>query len=222
MESHRSSQAGRKQKDADSPAALITPFPSTSNGPGGVGEPKDGSTALGPDLSFASRMSSNKKELSLIGVEGNDITKDGTLVGNMENPVRIPKSPVLKLIIVRQTTSMSGSHIEAEGDHKTPFQDEVHPETLGGGEDSTGSEAVSNGKSQAEVNPSTLGESNDNTGKETEERVTMSQYGKRTAVPVLPPVPASLSSPNDCLCDVCKALELSPRRFVVFPSDGES
>lgn len=39
-------------------------------------------------------------------------------------------------------------------------------------------------------------------------------------VPDLLPVP-NLSNPNDTLCDTCKTLDLTPRRFVVLPEDGE-
>ncbi|KAK4233672.1 heterokaryon incompatibility protein-domain-containing protein [Achaetomium macrosporum] len=37
----------------------------------------------------------------------------------------------------------------------------------------------------------------------------------------LRPVPEHVSRPGDKLCDVCKRLELSPRRFVVLPGDEE-
>jgi len=35
-------------------------------------------------------MSSNNKEMSLIGIEGNDAAEDEDLADNMEYPVRIP------------------------------------------------------------------------------------------------------------------------------------
>src|ERR1700733_9413205 len=44
---------------------------------------------------------------------------------------------------------------------------------------------------------------------------------KRPVVPPLLPVPIDLTSPGDRLCDTCKALELTPRRFVVLPDDPD-
>src|ERR1700733_12698475 len=44
---------------------------------------------------------------------------------------------------------------------------------------------------------------------------------KRPVVPPLLPVPIDLTSPGDRLCDTCKALELTPRRFVVLPGDPD-
>lgn len=41
-------------------------------------------------------------------------------------------------------------------------------------------------------------------------------------IPSLLSVPASLSKPNDTLCDTCSALELTPRRFVVLPGDRDA
>lgn len=38
-------------------------------------------------------------------------------------------------------------------------------------------------------------------------------------VPPLLPIPATLAKPGDRLCDVCKALKLTPRQFIVFPSE---
>ncbi|PPQ79026.1 hypothetical protein CVT25_002335 [Psilocybe cyanescens] len=43
----------------------------------------------------------------------------------------------------------------------------------------------------------------------------------RITVPELLPVP-NLSKPNDSLCDTCRSLNLTPRRFVVLPGDGET
>ncbi|KAF8878812.1 heterokaryon incompatibility protein-domain-containing protein [Gymnopilus junonius] len=40
-------------------------------------------------------------------------------------------------------------------------------------------------------------------------------------VPRLLPVSASLRRPGDSLCDTCKKLDLSPRRFIILPSDKE-
>ena len=40
-----------------------------------------------------------------------------------------------------------------------------------------------------------------------------------TILPLLS-VPSTLAKPNDFLCDVCQALGLSPRQFVVLPSEG--
>jgi hypothetical protein len=45
--------------------------------------------------------------------------------------------------------------------------------------------------------------------------------GRRNAIPPLLPAPLNLSSAGDKLCDTCKALNLSPERFVVLPSDRE-
>ncbi|KDR74933.1 hypothetical protein GALMADRAFT_227276 [Galerina marginata CBS 339.88] len=45
--------------------------------------------------------------------------------------------------------------------------------------------------------------------------------GESITVPPLS-VPPSLAKPNDRLCDTCKALELSPRRFVVLPDDSDA
>lgn len=42
--------------------------------------------------------------------------------------------------------------------------------------------------------------------------------GNITAPPLLP-IPSTLAKPGDRLCDVCKALKLTPRHFVVFPSE---
>ncbi|PPQ96059.1 hypothetical protein CVT26_004691 [Gymnopilus dilepis] len=40
-------------------------------------------------------------------------------------------------------------------------------------------------------------------------------------IPRLLPVPSDLAKPGDNLCSVCSQLELTPRRFVVLPSDNE-
>lgn len=49
------------------------------------------------------------------------------------------------------------------------------------------------------------------------------QASKSAAVEALPllPVPGDVSQPGDKLCDVCAALSLEPRRFVVLPGDKE-
>jgi hypothetical protein len=54
---------------------------------------------------------------------------------------------------------------------------------------------------------------NDSGGSEDAEPIT---------VPALLPVPASLAKPNDSLCEICTALELTPRRFVVLPGDSDA
>ncbi|KAJ3507764.1 hypothetical protein NLJ89_g6119 [Agrocybe chaxingu] len=47
-----------------------------------------------------------------------------------------------------------------------------------------------------------------------------SQDATGIAIPQLLPVPATLAKPGDSLCDTCKALKLSAKRFVVSPSDN--
>ena len=41
-----------------------------------------------------------------------------------------------------------------------------------------------------------------------------------STIPPLLSVPSTLAKPNDFLCDICQALGLSPRQFVVLPSKG--
>jgi Heterokaryon incompatibility protein (HET) len=53
------------------------------------------------------------------------------------------------------------------------------------------------------------------------EESTRPEVRKRVAIPPLLPVPVDLASPADKLCDTCKALQLSAKRFVVVPGDGE-
>jgi hypothetical protein len=40
-------------------------------------------------------------------------------------------------------------------------------------------------------------------------------------IPSLLPVPSTLAKPNDSLCDICKALNLTPQQFVVCPGDDK-
>ncbi|KDR66520.1 hypothetical protein GALMADRAFT_259000 [Galerina marginata CBS 339.88] len=40
-------------------------------------------------------------------------------------------------------------------------------------------------------------------------------------IPPLLPIPQSLAKPNDRLCNLCEALDLTPRRFVVLPDDDD-
>ena len=44
----------------------------------------------------------------------------------------------------------------------------------------------------------------------------------KSIVPPLLPIPASIKKPNQSLCEVCKKLKLTPRRFVVLPGDPET
>ncbi|TFK33403.1 heterokaryon incompatibility protein-domain-containing protein [Crucibulum laeve] len=48
-----------------------------------------------------------------------------------------------------------------------------------------------------------------------------SDENKHIAAPPLLPIAHSIASPTDSLCNVCKDLKLSPKRFVVLPSDKE-
>lgn len=64
------------------------------------------------------------------------------------------------------------------------------------------------------------GDSSDwDTESEDMEEPTGPEVLKRPVAPPLLPVPIDLTSPGDRLCDTCKALELTPRRFVVLPGD---
>ncbi|TFK33577.1 heterokaryon incompatibility protein-domain-containing protein [Crucibulum laeve] len=56
------------------------------------------------------------------------------------------------------------------------------------------------------------GASSDTDGSESDE-------DKRIAAPPLLPIARSIASPTDSLCNVCKDLKLSPKRFVVLPSN---
>lgn len=47
-----------------------------------------------------------------------------------------------------------------------------------------------------------------------------SEDEEKIFVPELLPAP-NLSRPNDTLCDTCKSLDLTPRRFIILPEDGE-
>jgi len=47
------------------------------------------------------------------------------------------------------------------------------------------------------------------------------ETAKIAVMPSLLPVPADITSPGDTLCDTCKALKLTARRFVVLPGDPE-
>ena len=50
----------------------------------------------------------------------------------------------------------------------------------------------------------------------------MQRQMRRAAGPLpLRPVPDDVSRPGDKLCDICSALKLDPRRFVVLPGDPE-
>jgi hypothetical protein len=46
--------------------------------------------------------------------------------------------------------------------------------------------------------------------------------GMHTAIPPLLPIPLGLSSPTNKLCDVCKALNLTTRQFIVLPDGNET
>ena len=66
------------------------------------------------------------------------------------------------------------------------------------------------------------GDSSDwDTESEDMEEPTGPEVLKRPVAPPLLPVPIDLTSPGDRLCDTCKALELTPRRFVVLPDDPD-
>ena len=49
-----------------------------------------------------------------------------------------------------------------------------------------------------------------------------SREERQVVIPALLPTPPGLHKAGDNLCETCKGLDLSPRRFVVFPEDSDA
>ncbi|PPQ97708.1 hypothetical protein CVT26_001898 [Gymnopilus dilepis] len=58
-----------------------------------------------------------------------------------------------------------------------------------------------------------------NVNNDSKESPGVSEEGNMIVPPLLPP-PTTLSKPDDKLCDVCRKLDLSPKRFIISPSEN--